>query len=353
MGTNKKTFGTRTNASTPGTPLGSEIRIDFDSLYSSPESLVFNKALELVERPSTQPEVNLLAFPHLSYSFEVFKDNSPSLAVIHNLLGDYMIPVSLETSLPARNLFKEFLAGTSAFTLESCSQPLEFEPFTLDFSSAKELPIACHSNMVYSDINTNLKSVRNLVDVDISGKCDMKKHPVMLVNSHKHSLVAPVKILPVVFRNIDGNVNPAVDSANPNLVKAESECSLVKVKRHNLLEGWLSALVGSHRFKGLRSYTIGIYDKLGGQVKQFPAFIVAKMVKLVSVVSLSFKPSISYVRYCFGVLLHGVKKQFVHRDFKFDSSYGLHIVNVEELIYKCFASHPTAKAVGIRSGGIL
>jgi len=38
-----------------------------------------------------------------------------------------------------------------------------------DLISTKELPIASYSNLVYSDINTNLKSVRNLVDVNISG----------------------------------------------------------------------------------------------------------------------------------------------------------------------------------------
>jgi len=336
MGTNKKTFGTRTQFPTFGTSLGSKVGINLDYINPSLHSFVANEVLQLVETPSIEPEIKFSAFSNLSYVFKVFQNNSSCFAVINNLFTDYMVPVSLETSLSARNLAKKLLTTSSAFALEPCSQSLEFEPVSLDFSPTKELFTACYSNMIYSDINTNLKSVRNLADVDISGKCDVKEHPIMLVNSKQGSLITPVKILPVIFRNFNRNINPALESSEPNLIKAESECSLVKGKGHNILENWFGAFVSLNRFKCLRSYTIGVYDELGRDIKLGSCFVITKMVKVISVVSLSFKAFVSYIRNGFGVFLHSIKKKFIHRNFKFDSCYGLHIKGNIFKVYKCF-----------------
>jgi len=331
MGTNKKTFGTRTNLSTLGTG-----RVNLDYINPSLHSFVADKVLQLVKAPSIEPEIKLSSFPDFSYVFKVFQNNSSCLAVINNLFTDNVVPICFETSLPARNLTKKFLTGTGAFALEPCSQSFEFESVSLDFSSSKELLVACYSNLIYSDINTNLKSVRNLVDVDISGKCDMQEHPVMLTNSKQGSLPRPVKIFPIVFRNFNRNINPAIDGCKPNFIKLKGKCSLVKVKGHNILENWLGAFVSLNRFKCLRSYTIGIYDELGRQVKLSSCFVIAKVVKVISVVGFGFKSFIGYIRNSFGILLHSIKKQFVHRNFQFDSYNRLHNkVNIFE-VYKCF-----------------
>ena len=336
MGTNKKTFGTRTNLSAFGTGLGSKIRINLDYINPSLHSFVADKVLQLVETPAIQPEIKFSALSDLPYVFEVFQNNSSCLAVINNLFTDNMIPICFETSLPTRNLAKKFLTGTGAFALEPCSQSLEFEPVSLDFSPTKELFTACYSNMIYSDINTSLKSVRNLADVNISGKCNVKEHPVMLVNSKQSSLITPVKILPIVFRNINRNINPAIDSCEPDLIKFKGKCSLVKGKGHNVLENWLGAFVSINRFKCLRSYTIGVYDELGREIKLSSCFVIAKVVKVISVVSFGFKAFVGYIGNSFGVLLHSAKKQFIHRNFKFDSCYGLHIQSNNFNLYKCF-----------------
>jgi len=336
MRTNKKTFGTRTQLSTLGTGLGSEIRTDFNSLYSIPQGFVSNELLELVERPTINPKVKSFAFINISYTFEVLQNNSSCFAVINNLFTDNMVPISLETFLLSRNLFEKFLATSSAFALEPCSQSLEFEHVSFDFSPAKELPIACYSNMVYSDINTNLKSVRNLVDVDISGKCDVKKHSIMFVNSNNHSLVTPVEILPIVFRNFNWDINSTIDSCEPNLIKFESKYFLVKIKRHVFFKKWLTAFSVFNRLQSLRSNTISIYNELGRKIEFVPTFIITKMMKLVFITNIRFKTFISNVRYNFGILLHSFKKQFICRYFKFNSYYGLHIDKNVEQVFKCF-----------------
>jgi len=331
MGTNKKTFGTRTNLSTLGTG-----RVNLDYINPSLHSFVADKVLQLVKAPSIEPEIKLSSFPDFSYVFKVFQNNSSCLAVINNLFTDNVVPICFETSLPARNLTKKFLTGTGAFALEPCSQSFEFEPVSLDFSPAKELFTACYSNSIYSDINTNLKSVRNLADVDISGKCDIKEHSVMLVNSKQSSLPRPVKIFPVVFRNLNRNINPAIDSCKPDLIKLKGKRSLVKGKGNNILENWLGALVSLNRFKSLGSYTIGVYDKLGRQVKLGSCLVITKMVEVIPVISLGFKAFIGYISNSLGILLHSFKKQFIHRNFQFDGDYGLHIQSNIFRVYKYF-----------------
>ena len=191
--------------------------------------------------------------------------------------------------------------------------------------------------MVYSDINTNLKSVRTLVDVNISGKCDVKEHPIMLINSKQSSLIVPVKILPIVFRNFDRNVNPAINGSEPGLVKAESECSLVKGKRHIFFKDRLRAFIGFDRFKSLRSYSIGVYNELRRKIKLVSCFVITKMMKLVYVVNARSKAFISNVRDSFGVLLHSFKKQFVCFDFELDCHNAFHSNREAKFIFKPFS----------------
>ena len=323
MGTNKKTFGTRTNLAAQVMPLGCEIGISFNYFNSSLQSLIPNKAMQLIETPSAQPEVEPFSLLLFSYAFKVFQNDSSSVAIANNLFADYMVPVSLETPLPARNLLQEFLAGTSAFALEPCSQSLEFEPVRFNFATAKELPIACYSNMVYSDINTK-KSVRISWNADVSGKCNMQEHSVVLVNSKQSSLITPIKILPIVFRNFNRNVNPTIDCCESDFIKTKSKCSLIKSKGHTFLKSWLRTLVSLDRFKSLRSYSIGVYDKLRGQVKAFSGIIIAEMVKLVSVIDIGLKSLISYVLDSFRVLLHSLKQKIIFRNFQLNGCNGFH-----------------------------
>jgi len=353
MGTNKISFGTRTEFSTARTPLASMVGTNLNNINPSLHSFIFDKALQLVETPSIQPEVEPLTFSGFSYAFDVLQHDSSSIAVIDNLLRDYMIPVSLETSLFARNLLQKFLSTSSAFTLESCSQSLEFDSFTFNLATTKELPIACYSNMVYSDINTKKSVATRSLDVDISGKSDMQEHPIMLVNSKNSSLPRPIKIFPIVFRNFNWNINPPIDCSEPNLVKIKCKSSLIKSKRHIFLKGWFSTFITSHRFESLRSNSIGIYNELRRKVKQLPAIIIAKMVKLVSVVGVGFNAFISDIRNSLRVFFHSVKKQFAMLNLQLYCSNGLHIDYKTLDIFKHFGNEgkraflPTTKVVGI------
>jgi hypothetical protein len=333
METNKKSFGTRTNMSASATSLASVIGVDFYYANSSLNSFVSDKSLQLVKAPSVKPKVKPFSFSSLSYVFEFFQHDNP-FAVTYNFFADYVIPVSLETSLFARNLFEQFLCTSSAFALESCSQTLELENVTFDFVSAKELSVACYSNMVYSDINPDTMSVRNIVDVDISRECYVKEHLVIFVNGKQSSLPIPVKVFPVILGNIDGDVYSSFCRGELDIFKAKSESSVVKIKRHIFFKDWLRAFAGFNTFKRLGSHSICVYDELGRKIKFVSSFVVTKMMKLVSVANFGFKSFIGNKRNGLRILPHSFKKQLVKRYLNFYSRYGLHNNYEETLSYK-------------------
>ena len=336
MGANKKTFGTRTKRATFTTNLRSMVRADFDYFNSRYFSLILDEILQLIEAPAIKPEIQSLAESLFPYCFQIFNNYNPYIIVVNNLFADDMIPVSLETSLPARNSFEFLLGRTSAFALESCPQTLEFKSISFDFISAKELPTTRYSNMVYSNINTQ-KPVRTYLRVDTSGKSDMQERPLFFIQNKQSSLIIPIQIFPIIFWNIQIECDGSIHSCKPNLVTKKLGVSFVKSKRHKLFENRFRTFGFFDTFKGLRSHAISIYNKLGREIKEFSGLIIAKMMKLISVVDAGFKSFISNVGNCFRVLLHSFKKDIIVRDFEFDSSEGFHVNNADVLLYKYHA----------------
>lgn len=353
MGANKKTLGTSTEFTAVRTSLGCKVGINFNYINPSLISFILNKSLELVKTPSIEPEVKPFSFLGLADSFDVFEYNCSSITIADDLFAYNMIPVSLETSFSARNLFQEFPCRVSAFALEPCSQSFEFNPvFSYMFSTEKPF-IACNSDMVYSDINTKRSTVKRTRDVDISGKSDMHKHPVKLISFNDCSLPRPVKVFPVIFWNLYRYLKSSPDCGNTGFIEAECKISLVKTERKIFPEHWLGAFIGFNGFKGLRCYSVGINHQLRWKVKQFSAFIVAKMMKLVSVMNLIFKTFISYVRNSLRILLHCIKDKLIWLDSQFHGYSRPHISQEDIIIYNSFVSPLTAKAVSIRNGVIL
>ncbi len=323
MRTMEKTFGTRTKHSTTGADLAGMVGINPYYSDSLLQSFIFDKTLQLSEVPAVKPEVKPLSPSLFSYSFDVFHHDSSSIAVVNDCFADVVVCPSFETSFPSRNLFEKLLTGTSAFGLKLCPQTLKLNHFALDFLAAEELSLTCYSNVVYSDINTNLKSVRNLVDIDVSGKRDMQEHSIF-VNGEKGGLWTPIKILPIAFWNFNRNINPPFDSCKPDFIKAKGECSLVKSQRHTFLKGGFRTFVSPDRFEGLGSNTISIYNKLRRQVKLLSSLVITEMMKLISVINTRIKSLVSDVRNNFRILFHSIKKQHIHRDFKLDGYNRLH-----------------------------
>lgn len=331
MGTNKKTRRTGTERTASTTSLRSQVRIDFYHVDSSLQRFVADEFMQLVEAPAVKPEVHLSASMHLPDAFEVFKDDGSCLAVVNYGFADDMVPVSLETSLPARNLLEEFLCGASAFALEPCSQTLELESVFFDFTSTKELFSAGDCDVVYADVNTQLKSVRIRLDVDISGKQNMQKH-LALVTKDSSCLSRPVKILPVVLWNFDWNGDSSFRSRELNFVSVESECSFVEVERHEFLEGWLDFELGG--FECLRSNSVSVDDELAWQVELSSCVSIAEMVQPIPVVDFGSEAPVSNIVNSSAVFVHHINKQSIVWNFEFDCDNRLHTHKKATIVYK-------------------
>jgi len=324
MGAFKETFGTCTELSTLATNLASMVRADFDSSYPFSQSLVFDKSLELVKAPSVQPEVELSSFIS-SDSFQIFYDNHVSCYTIANdCFADVMVSPSFETSLFSRNFLQEFSGASSAFSLKLCSQPFEFDSILFDFFSAKKLFFACYSDVVYSNVNTDgFAVVTRNISVDISRKSDVDEQP-FLSFYNLGSLIAPIKILPIVFRNFNRNIYSSFNCCKPYLIKAKSESSSIKRQGKKLFKNWFASFIRSDAFKGLTSYPVRVYDELARKVKLFSRSIIAKVVKLVPVISLRFETFISDVTNSLRILFHSVNYFFSLRNLKLYRNSCLH-----------------------------
>ena len=336
MGTNKKSFGTRTNLSTSGTGLGSKVGTDFNSLYSTPQSFVGNELLELVERPSVEPEVKFSAFSNIPYTFEVFQNNSSSFAVIHNLLTYYMIPIPHKPLLSARDLFEQSFGRTSAFGLEFSTNSFELNPLEFDLPCVEELPIACYSNLVYSYINTQ-KSVRISWELNVPGKCDMQEQFVLSVKDKVSIPGIPVKILPIVFRNINRNFEPAIGGSKRNTIKIKAKgTSIISYCKHFLEVRLCRFLYFPQRFKSLTSLVPATANKLSRKFKNLSNRIVSKVMKFPLGVNSIFPASINNILCRLGVLPHSLKKLFFTGNFKFYCNNRFHVNTGNMLVYKFY-----------------
>ena len=345
MGTSKKTFGARTNIIAFTASFGSEVRINLNHLDAFSYSLISNEGLQLEEIPAIKPKVKPFAFPVLAYSFKVLHNNSSSSTIINNLLADIVVNPSLETSLSSRDFLEQSLGASSAFGLKFSPQMLESEHVLFNLITTKKLPIAGYSDMVNPNINSN-NSIRISWCFKVSGKCNMQKHPIFSVKNKQSSLRRPVKIFPVVIRDIYRYIYSSFYGCKPYFIKAESESSLVKSKGNMFLKTRLRAFIGLDRLKSLGSYPVGIYDELGGKIEKFPSFVIAKMMKLISPVYIGSVSFISYVGNSFGVLFHSIKKNLVFRDFDFDSSDRFHDFTNDALVYIAYAQMSSGKSNG-------
>jgi len=357
MQTNKTGKVTGTETSAVGTGLGSQVRTDLNYIDASLQSLVFDETLQLEEAPTIKPSVKPLThilIPALSYPFKVLQYDCVSTAA-DDLFADVMIDPTHVTILPTRDCFEQSLGRLGAFTLKSLPQILELH--NLSLMPSEHSAITTDSEVVYSDINTDLKSVRNLVDINVSGECDVQEHSVMLINGKQGSLWTPIKILPIISWNFDGNINPTINSGEPNLVGVEGEGSLVKSQRQTLFKSRFASLVSFDRLEGLGSNTISIYHKLRRQVKLLSGFVIAEMMKAITIVSLGFKTSISDIRNSLAILFHSIKKQPVERDFELDCNNRLHRNYWVEQVFKTIGGKafllPTINGLGIRNARLI
>src|SRR3989344_5258662 len=196
MGTNKKTFGTRTNISTFGTGFRSMIRTDFNNSLTIHNPFIFNKSLELIEAPIMQP---VIKFPSSisPYSFDILHYNS-SFFTINNLFADVVVNPSHPTVFSSRNFLQKSFTGESAFRLKFSPQTLKHNFSSFNLLAVEKLLVGSNCNIVDSNINSK-KSVKKFWSDDVFGQNNMQKQ--FFFENQISRTGFPIKILPIVFRN--------------------------------------------------------------------------------------------------------------------------------------------------------
>src|SRR3989344_5156621 len=253
MVTTTKTMETGTlpdsvKASAFGTPLRGISWINQDNSISIKSGFVFNKSLQLIKAPTIKPVSLFSTNSATPNTFYVFHNYCISrINRVYNGLTDFVIALSHKTFLFSRYLLQKFSRTSSAFRLQSAPQIfiLGFNVFSL--LGIKKLLVGSNCNVVYSNIYPK-KSVRTLRNSNFSRKCNMQKHPVKFVYSNLHSLIIPIKILPVIFRNIYWDVFSSIKSGYPDFIKTKSKGSSIKIKWYKFLKNWFSSFIGFSGF---------------------------------------------------------------------------------------------------------
>ena len=288
---------------------------------------ILDKALQLIEAPTIEPSVQSLAHmlvPTFTDSIQIFQDDTISIS--NNLFADVVVYPSHITFLPTRRLLEQPFSRLRAFSLKFLPQILELH--NLGFMSTENLAITCDCKVIYSDINTN-NLCSATVDVDISGECDMQEIPVFPIFDKVSSLVFPIKIFPIIQRNIDRKITPIFAKSKPNFMLGKTECPPVKPDRTGF-EG-NSFVTGLIRFK---SFGDSIYRKLCLEIKLASQVIIDKLVqcKLMFDVMLN-----SIIRSILTRLFERIRQFiqfFTRRNLNFDGSRTLHSAKEVAPIYK-------------------
>ena len=205
MGTRKTTKGTSTNLSTSMADLGSVIRLNPNNFDTSSFGFVLDKALQLVETPITNPIIQSLASSLFSYSFEVFHYDLVSFEVGNYVFAYVVVNPSHVTCFSAANFFQQSLGGSSAFGLKSRTQVFEFPLDLLNFRRVVEFAVACDCEVVYSEVNSENRSMRSIVhSFDLFGEREQKETSAFSVNTQETLTNFPIgEVFFVTFRNCD------------------------------------------------------------------------------------------------------------------------------------------------------
>jgi len=143
---------------TPITFLGSISRINIDNSTTFPESFVFDKALELVERPFVHP---FIISSSLSDTTQIFHNNNVTLIQNGYDRSTYVMVSPTHKPRPFSREFFKFSLGTSgAFALEFTNKFVSLYPQGFNFVTIKNI-IGCDSEIINAQVHP--KNFRMLV----------------------------------------------------------------------------------------------------------------------------------------------------------------------------------------------
>jgi hypothetical protein len=265
-----------------------------------------------------------------SYTFQVLYNNGSSFAVIHNLLAYNMVPISHKPFFPARNLLEKSSGATGAFSLKFTSQFLEFDSFELNLFGIEKLPIACYSNLVYSDINTkNSVLEARAIGIGIFGKTEQEETSISFIYSQKTFSNIPIEISSITIWNVERNLNSTFDCSQAQNVVLERSRTREIVSHTNLIDYWLTFSSFNH--------STSLFDTSNSQLA-LQSFLhqrfIYKRVEFNIVPYFSLPSLINTELQSFGIDFESFNYLWSCSDFDFSSCSRFHTYKESTLLYK-------------------
>ncbi len=176
------------------TDVGSSSRINEYNRYSTKGSFIFDETSQLPECPRVvAASLSLSNRCTGSDAFEIFKSNSFTSVFCfrHNILGNYMINVTMESSLPARELHKMPLSRFSSCFLEVSSEFSISFPDLINLFPAESFSIAVGSKIDNSQIHSESSNSIEFIRLwDFNNDCKIEYS----ITKDKISLTSPILI---------------------------------------------------------------------------------------------------------------------------------------------------------------
>lgn len=218
---------------TPITFFGSVSRINVDNPYSFSESLVFYKALELVESPLVYP---LIISCSLSDTTQIFHNNNITFIQIRYNRSTYVMISPTHKPRPCSRELFEFSLGTSgAFALEFTNKFVSLYPQGFNFVTVKNI-FGSDSEIINPQVHPEnfvmlVRSHRSFL-----GECECEVRFIFGLGKQTFNNLPIFKIFQSIVRNLNGNFNSTLNSRDTQNIIFKRETSRGIVSNRNIID---------------------------------------------------------------------------------------------------------------------
>jgi|GEM_PF-476642 len=296
--------------------------------YSRKSSFVLNETSQLIECPRmVAASLSLSNRCTGSDTCEVFKSNSFAsvFCFSHNLLGNYVINVTMKPSLLAREFLEMSLSGFSPCTLEVDKKSRISFPNLINL-----FPTECFSITVSCEINNPQ------INTDSSNSIEFRRF-WNINNNCKIEYSISIDKVCLTSDSIHSNLLILTDADRDNLpfVNRQDRYSFKLSPRKNTLVIDYSTIGSKFRFYSsipficFRYFSDSSNGQLGRKVKLIANTIINDFLKLNLISGFSFKSNIGNVVACFVKLMHSFQKSCMlfFRSIKFNHKCLQHSIN--------------------------
>ena len=357
MQTRKTTIGARTKLTASMADLGSVVRLNSNNFNSLLDSLILNKALQLIERPVVNPIVHNPSPTLLPYPFEVFHNNLVSVEVGNNIFTNVMINPLHPTSFSSAYLPEKTLGRKSAFTLKFGTQIFELSFDLLDFSRIIKPAVRSDSEVIYSEVNaknSNLRATVHLRGNDLFRECKDEETSALLIHSEQTFSNIPIEIFLITGRDVEVKLLPNFEKSKNKDVPFDISTSWKVVSHRCSFDDGLCFSTLDHTTS--LSHTSNSY--LGRELKLLSYSPIDSIVQFEVLDNLMFPSIINTELQCFSVSLDSRNYLFSWIDSNFSTDSCSHNSIVEEQVFKSYGQMssgyggevsipPTTKVMGI------